>query len=253
MMESPDSSTGVQPARSKLLAVVSSDWFLAGIASAVVLGFVIHFLMNAFGPRPIREHVQCRNNLRQIGLALHNYADIWGALPPAYTVDANGKRLHSWRTLILPYLDSSPLYHLIDLTRPWDDPVNKHAWDTNQPVYQCPGLQLPAGFTNYMAVVGPDYCFLPDRARPFSEITDPLADTVMVFETSAAEAVHWMSPHDASPEFFLSFNSEAQIPHNVVLEILLADGRVRAISSETSHVTRQALLTVAGDEPVGEY
>ena len=46
---------------------------------------------------------QCVNNLKQIGLALHNYESTYDALPPAYTVDAAGRPLHSWRTLILPY------------------------------------------------------------------------------------------------------------------------------------------------------
>ena len=59
---------------------------------------------------------QCKNNLKQIGLALHNYHETYGAFPPAYTVDADGKRLHSWRTLILPYLDQAPLYDKIDFS-----------------------------------------------------------------------------------------------------------------------------------------
>ncbi|WP_437203017.1 DUF1559 family PulG-like putative transporter [Planctomicrobium sp. SH664] len=230
-----------------------TDWLLRLGAAVVIGGLIITMLTPVTRSVPATKRTDCMRNLKQIGLALHHYVHDWGALPPAYTVDANGNRLHSWRTLILPYLDEAPLYKRIDLSKPWDDPVNRPAWEQNLAAYQCPGLQLPAGFTNYMAAVGPDNCFLPDRSRRLSEITDPLADTVMVFETNAAEAVHWMSPHDASPEFFLTFNSEAQIPHNAVLEILLADGRVRAISSKTSHVTRQGLLTVSGNERLGEY
>ena len=45
----------------------------------------------------------CVNNLKQIALALHNYEEVYKVLPPAYTVDAQGRPLHSWRTLILPY------------------------------------------------------------------------------------------------------------------------------------------------------
>jgi type II secretory pathway pseudopilin PulG len=46
----------------------------------------------------------CSNNLKQIALALHNYHDEFGSFPPVYTVDDAGTRLHSWRTLILPYM-----------------------------------------------------------------------------------------------------------------------------------------------------
>ncbi|WP_437203016.1 DUF1559 family PulG-like putative transporter [Planctomicrobium sp. SH664] len=251
-MDSPDSSNGVQPVTSKLLAIVFSGWVLAAVAIAVFIGFVITLLFPAVGSGPASKRSVCRNNLRQIGLALHNYVDRWGALPPAYTVDGNGNRLHSWRTLILPYLDQAPLYKRIDLSKPWDDPANRLAWEQTLPAYQCPGLKLPAGFTNYMAAVGPDYCFLPDRPRPLSEITDPLSATLMVFETTATEAVHWMSPHDASPEFFLTFNSKTKIPHASMLATLSADGTVRHISDQASRAYREGVLTVSGNESLTE-
>ena len=60
------------------------------------------------------------NNIRNITLALLNYADTHKAFPPAYTVDANGNRLHSWRTLLLPYLDQQSLYESIDFSKPWN-------------------------------------------------------------------------------------------------------------------------------------
>ncbi|WP_437203020.1 DUF1559 family PulG-like putative transporter [Planctomicrobium sp. SH664] len=250
MMESPDSASGK--------SVTGSSWFariLNVAAIVIVFGVLILIFLPPLpsdGVQSARRH-QCRHNLKQIGLALHSYVDRWGALPPAYTVDANGNRLHSWRTLILPYLDQASLYKRIDLSKPWDDPVNQKAWEQNLPAYQCPGLEVPPGFTNYMAVVGPDYCFLPDRPRPLSEITDPLSATLMVFEITAAEAAHWMSPHDASPEFFLTFNSRTKIPHAGVLNILFADGSARSLSTEMPRETRQALLTVSGNEPLGEY
>ena len=75
--------------------------------------------------------MQCANNLKQIALALRNYESVYHALPPAYTVDAEGKPLHSWRTLILPYLEQQALYDKIDLSKPWDDPANKEAYETD--------------------------------------------------------------------------------------------------------------------------
>src|SRR5207248_11120546 len=52
--------------------------------------------------REAARRTQCSNNLRQIGLALHNYAQVYGSFPPAFVADEEGKPMHSWRVLILP-------------------------------------------------------------------------------------------------------------------------------------------------------
>ncbi len=88
---------------------------------------------------------QCKNNLKQIALALHNYEAHYHALPPAYTVDGDGKPLHSWRTLILPYVDQQSLYSRIDLSKPWDDPANAEALTANVAnSLHCPSTPGPA-------------------------------------------------------------------------------------------------------------
>ena len=74
--------------------------------------------------REAARRMQCSNNLKQIALALHNYHSAYGTLPPAYTIDVDGNRLHSWRTLILPYMEQDALYQQIDFSKPWDDPAN---------------------------------------------------------------------------------------------------------------------------------
>ncbi len=79
------------------------------------------------GLTPARR-TQCRNNFKQIGLALHNYHDVYDAFPPAYTVDSDGNRLHSWRTLVLPYIDQANVYNTIDRSKPWNDPANASAY-----------------------------------------------------------------------------------------------------------------------------
>ena len=66
------------------------------------------------------------NNLKQIGLAMHNYHDARGRLPAAYTVDKDGKPLLSWRVLILPYTEEAALYKEFHLDEPWDSEHNKN-------------------------------------------------------------------------------------------------------------------------------
>ena len=104
-----------------------------------IIAFLIALLIPATrSARPAARRSQCANNLKQIALALHNYEQAHKALPPAYTVDAEGRPLHSWRTLILPYMEQEPLYRTIDLSKPWDDPANAKALETVVPVYRCP-------------------------------------------------------------------------------------------------------------------
>ena len=67
----------------------------------------------------------CKNNLKQIALALHNYHQANGCFPPAYIADKNGRPMHSWRVLILPYLELDHLYKQYNFNEPWDGPNNK--------------------------------------------------------------------------------------------------------------------------------
>src|SRR5712691_1116717 len=52
----------------------------------------------------------CKCFLKHIGLALHNYHDTYGTFPPAFVLGPDGRPWHSWRVLILPYLECKPLY-----------------------------------------------------------------------------------------------------------------------------------------------
>ena len=74
---------------------------------------VICFLLSAFLP-PSLSHPEatrrsiCGNNLNQIGLALHNYHDAYGAFPPAMVAAKDGRPMHSWRVLLLPFFEKQP-------------------------------------------------------------------------------------------------------------------------------------------------
>jgi hypothetical protein len=103
----------------------------------VLIGLLLPATRSA---RPAAYRMQCSNNLKQIALALRNYESTYHSFPPAATFDSAGNPLHSWRTLILPYLEHSSLYDSIDLSKPWDAPANAKAYVTDIPVYHCPSL-----------------------------------------------------------------------------------------------------------------
>jgi type II secretory pathway pseudopilin PulG len=198
--------------------------------------------------RPAARSSQCKNNLKQIGLALHNYVDSYRALPPAYTVDAQGRPLHSWRTLILPYLDQAPLYGKIDLSKPWDDPVNAKAFETEIATYSCPSATFEKCHTSYMAVVGSNACFQPTAPRKLSEITDNHAQTWMVIEADPKLAVHWMSPLDADDTVLFGFGPKSKMSHAPGTHVLLVDGTIRVVPGEMSEAERRALISIAGGD-----
>ena len=117
------------------------------ITVCVAIGFLLIGLMlpAVRTARPAARRMQCSNNLKQIGLAVANYEAAYRQLPPAYTIDPNGKPLHSWRTLILPYLEQAELYAKVDLTKPWDDPANDEVRSASIGVFQCPAGKIPPG------------------------------------------------------------------------------------------------------------
>jgi hypothetical protein len=195
--------------------------------------------------------MQCANNLKQIALALHSYADKYGALPPAHTVDAEGKPLHSWRTLILAFLEQERLYRKIDLSKPWDDPANKEAFDTSLSfVYGCPSADLPPTHTTYMAVVLPGGCFKATEPRKFSEITDDHAWTLMVIEVDAKQAVHWMSPTDSVDLDFLNEKTGTRLSHFGGFQAAFVDGRISFLKADMKPEILRALITIDGKDNV---
>ncbi|MEO2032922.1 MAG: DUF1559 domain-containing protein [Planctomycetaceae bacterium] len=199
------------------------------------------------GREPARR-TQCRNNLKQIGLALHNYHDVYDAFPPAYTVDSDGKPLHSWRTLILPYLGEQQLYGSIDLSKAWNDPANAPAFETSVSAFRCPSTSTPLNQTTYLAIAAPHGCFRPVESRTISEITDGTSNTLMVIEVSPNKAVHWMEPRDDDGTFVLNFEPDSDLAHSGGSQGLFADGSVTFLSAEMSMTQRRVILTVAGND-----
>jgi prepilin-type processing-associated H-X9-DG protein len=233
----PKPSSGRSFTLGKLLLIVAS------IAVLIML-----LLPATRSSRPAARRVQCTNNLKQIALALHNYEQDHKALPPAYTMDANGRPLHSWRTLILPYLEQNSLYEKIDLSKPWNDPVNATASATKLAVYTCPEAVDTKNTTTYLAIVGPDGFLVPVRSRRFEEITDGLSSTLAVIEAGEEDAVPWMAPFDADAVLIMKLDTKAKLHHAGGTNAALADGSVRFLKADTPAPMRRALLSISGND-----
>jgi len=218
-------------------------------------GIAFVFFMGLPKMREAAQRSACKNNLKQISLALHNYHETYGTLPPAYIPDENGKPMHSWRVLILPYLEQKPLYDRYKWDEPWDGPNNRKLADRMPTVYRCPGAETGSPMTHYMTVRGDDTAFPGAKSIRLRAITDSTATTIAVVETPG-NTVHWMSPDDVSPEEFIKRLTDAdsgEHHHPGGSHAAMADGTIHFLSSSISVETLKALFTRAGNETVGDF
>ena len=176
---------------------------------------------------------------------LHNYHDEFGTFPPAYTVDQDGSPLHSWRTLLLPYLEQEGLYTKIKLDEPWDSIHNRQFAEVKLSCYACPKGN---GGLSYLAVATPGSLFEGANTSSFSDNIDGTSNTVAVIEVNPRPN-SWMQPVDFDQrelDRVLAEGPSSQHPGGT--QVLFADGSVRFISATIDGQTFEALLTRAGGE-----
>jgi hypothetical protein len=209
------------------------------------------------------RHYACRNNLKRIGIALHNYHDRYGCLPPAVVMDDDGRPIHSWRALILPFFDGVPGHPTIDyrLNEPWDGPNNSRLAERYAHLFTCPvessdrdGESL---MTNYVAVIGPDTFWPGIDSRCMTDASDAMNETLLVAET-ANSGIHWMEPRDLhvlqmNPTINPKAGQGISSSHLSGPHILLAEGSTRRLLNSVSINTIRALLTIRGGESVGDF
>jgi hypothetical protein len=196
------------------------------------------------------------NNLKHIGLALHCYHDVYGAMPDAAIRDAKGKALLSWRVAILPYVEQGNLYNQFKLDEPWDSKHNKKLLDSMPDLF-APTVQGKKGKTNatyYQVFTGPDTMFDPKAARGsgaatlnlrLTQITDGTSHTAMVVE--AAKPVPWTKPDD------LAYDAKKPLPKLGGLfregyHVVFADGSIRMVARSAKERDLRAMITPNGGE-----
>ncbi len=178
------------------------------VVIAIIAVLIALLLPAVQAAREAARRIQCVNNEKQIGLALHNYHQSIGALPGADMVynSANSTEL-SALSMILPYLEQTNVYNAINFDFSYQDPTNYTSMMTVVNGFICPSdypdtLVALGGQTNYMANMGsnivwqesigmnaslpwPNGVFYGDSATTFAGISDGLSNT-----TFFAERVH---------------------------------------------------------------
>jgi hypothetical protein len=186
---------------------------------------------------------RCGNQLHQIVLAMLSYERDHGTLPPAYSVDADGTPLHSWRVHLLPYLGHAALYDKIRLDEPWDSPHNQKFHGEPLTIFRCPAdPKARPGKTTYSVVVGPDMPFEAGRGKSLADFGPTSDEMILVVERG--DPIGWMEPtrevtqsaaekgihHEEVPWEEGSAQSEGiQSPHRGVVIVGIRNGSIRGL------------------------
>lgn len=222
----------------------------------------------------VTYHAKSTNNLKQIILALHSFESANGFFPPAVIYGPDGRPWHSWRTLILPYLQQVDLYIKYDFSQPWDAPDNKAVVETVVDVFKDPiyGNSNEA-VTHYGVIVGRDAAFLPDGAevadkkkplanmakgaRKIVDFTDGTSNSIMVAPLAGERKVPWAKPEDIRFDQIFPASGKSgglSMPYELydgkvhTGPVAFADGTVRPLTSDMDRKLLQSLITPNGGE-----
>jgi prepilin-type processing-associated H-X9-DG protein len=213
-------------------------------------------LLGIVDTRTSARRSACSIGLQNITLALIQYHDAHGSFPPPYIADAEGKPMHSWRVLLLPYLDQRPLYKQYRFDEPWDGPNNLQLHGIVLKLYSCPSRSpnQSATDTSYVAVIRP--MFRANSTVRMADLKDGSSNTILLVEVQNS-GIHWLEPRDLDvSQMPMSVNPPTGIgissDHPGGAHVSFADGSVRFLSNETPPATLRALLTGSGKEPPGD-
>ena len=146
-------------------------------------------------PPPTEKQLEAsRENLKEMGIALHGYHDAFGKLP-ADVVDKDGKAILSWRVLLLPYMEEDTLYKEFKLDEPWDSKHNKALIEKILKIYAPIRVKAEKGHTFYRGFNGADTTFEAGQRLAIPQsFPDGTSNTVAIIE--AGEACIWTKPDD---------------------------------------------------------
>ncbi|HEY4260780.1 MAG TPA: DUF1559 domain-containing protein [Schlesneria sp.] len=250
-MESADAKTSDRV--SGAASLVFSIWFVIG---------VYHFMQNPLShPAEAHYRTNCKNNLKQIGLALHNYHDAWQTFPPA----TNSTPEMSWRVAILPFLDQQLTYARYKPSSPWNSPANLPLAREKLSVFNCPSNSHPqdaAGlwYSAYSMPTGPHSVGSNPRGTTLRQITDGSSRTFLVVEACGTPIV-WTEPRDVNIQTQpagINLNGPRRgesagwlsSHHTHGAHTLLGDGAVRFIYDRIDPALLRKLATIDDGEEI---
>ncbi len=224
-----------------------------------ILFAVVGFMMlkkAMFEAREAARDIICRSNLKQIALAMYGYHQAYKCFPPAYVTDAEGRPMHSWRVLVLPFIEGDNPYKRYRFEEPWDSPNNLTVANNDfSRHFRCPSHpKVDYLATNYVLIVGPHTISDGPHCRKYEEITDGSSNTIMVVEV-ADSGIRWTEPRDLRfDEIDFRINGDKRpgigSHHRQKVNVAMCNCAVISLADSTPPEVVKALTTIDGGEDV---
>jgi hypothetical protein len=241
----------------------------ARVHEGIVIFLALCVLITILSPgvverRESPRRTQCKNNLKHIGIAMHNYHDHHGSFPAA----ALGLPPVSWRISLLPYLENGAVAEQYDRNQTWDSPQNVALQMKRIQPFECPSR--PSQYdsqgrflTSYVVPMSPGAIFDSAAGTPISEIKDGTSNTLLVLEACGTEII-WTDPRDGGESTTeVSLNGPGPVKgrsdsmisswHYEGAQVGLADGSVRFLDKNIDVVVLKSLMTKDGGERIEEW
>lgn len=192
-----------------------------------------------------------KNNLKLIGLAFHNYHDVYNAFPRHGGDPGEQSKGLSWRVQILPFIGEAALYQRFKRDEPWDSEHNKKLIAEMPDIFKIEGVNK-LGHTSLHVFIGEKAPFGDGTQNTgIRDFTDGTANTFLVVEAGPSKADVWTKPGG------LEFTGEdgIKILGNIgeAFNALLTDGSVRAVSATVDESVLDKLIQHQDGMPVGEF
>lgn len=225
--------------------------------------------------REAARRTRSKNNLKWLGLAMHNYHDVWDHFPTGTLEqpDLPVEQRLSWAYSLLPYMEEAAAYESADRKQGWQGPGNAGLVNRTYSTFRNPSQFGERGYGSsgdYVGIagVGANAAELPDddpkagifgynRSTNIRSVTDGTSNTIMITDASQPSVSMFAGGRQTirgfSQQPYLNGPDEIGSPHQGIVHGLLADGSIRTLPVTADPKIIEALATKAGGEVIDDF